>query len=279
MRRSQKRRPEAPPESPVGSPVGFPMGFQERTALVVGGSRGLGRAVAIALAREGCRVLAAGRTKETLQDAAWAAEARGLTLATARGDVTREAVARRLVRLAATGSRRGKRAPRAHGSAPDILVHAAGDYWEGPFSKLTPAIWESLVRSNVTSAISVLRAALPGMRRRRYGRILLFGVAGADAPRATGRAHAYRAAKLALLTLARSVAREEAEHGITVNVILPGVIRTHGLPPGWAGASARIPARRLGSPGEIARAALFLLAEESGYITGSALHVSGGYLL
>ncbi|HEV8128536.1 MAG TPA: SDR family NAD(P)-dependent oxidoreductase [Candidatus Eisenbacteria bacterium] len=256
------------------------MGFEDRTALVVGGSRGLGRAVAIALAREGCRVLAAGRSKEALQDSAWAAEARGLKLATARGDVTNEAVARRLVRLAAAGSRRGtKRASRTHGLAPDILVHAAGDYWEGPFSKLTPEIWESLVRSNVTSAISVLRAALPGMRRRRYGRILLFGVAGGDAPRAAGRAHAYRAVKLALLTLARSVAHEEAEHGITVNVILPGVIQTRGTLPRWANAAGRIPARRLGSPGEIARAALFLLAEESGYITGSALHVSGGYLL
>jgi NAD(P)-dependent dehydrogenase (short-subunit alcohol dehydrogenase family) len=272
MRRSQQTRPEAPVESP--------MGFQDRTALVVGGSRGLGRAVAIALAREGCRVLAAGRSKEALQDSAWAAEARGLKLATARGDVTSEAVARRLVRLAAAGSRRGtKRASRTHGLAPDILVHAAGDYWEGPFSKLTPEIWESLVRSNVTSAISVLRAALPGMRRRRYGRILFFGVAGGDAPRATGRAHAYRAAKLALLTLARSVAHEEAEHGITVNVILPGVIQTRGTLPRWANAAGKIPARRLGSPGEIARAALFLLAEESGYITGSALHVSGGYLL
>ncbi len=269
---------------PTGAPLtAGPTGFQDRTALVVGGSRGLGRAVAIALAREGCRVLAAGRSQEGLRDAAMAAGARGLSLATARGDVTKEAVARRLVRLAAAGGvsrrRKGRGASRSRGSAPDILVHAVGDYWEGPFSALTPERWESLVHSNVTSAITVLRAALPGMRRRRYGRILLFGVAGGDAPRATGRAHAYRAAKIALLTLARSVAHEEAENGITVNVILPGVIQTRGLPASWRSAAAKIPARRLGSPKEIARAALFLLAEESGYITGSALHVSGGYLL
>jgi NAD(P)-dependent dehydrogenase (short-subunit alcohol dehydrogenase family) len=261
------------------------IGFHDRTALVVGGSRGLGRAVAIALAREGCRVLAAGRSAEALRDLEFAAEARGLRLETARGDAAKEAVARRLVRLAAGGGapRRGKRrAPpsrRPRGGAPDILVHAAGDYWEGPIAALTPERWESLVRSNVTSALAVLRAALPGMRRRRYGRVLLFGVAGGDAPRAAGRAHAYRAAKIALLTLARSVAQEEAEHGITVNMILPGVIRTRGTPARWALAAPKIPARRLGTPGEIARAALFLLAEESGYITGSALHVSGGYLL
>jgi NAD(P)-dependent dehydrogenase (short-subunit alcohol dehydrogenase family) len=154
-----------------------------------------------------------------------------------------------------------------------------GDYWEGPVSRLTGERWEALARSNVTSAIHAIQEALPGMRRRRYGRILLFGVAGGDAPRAAPRAHAYRAAKVALLTLARSVAHEEAANGITVNMILPGVIRT-GIPARRAALLAgRIPARRLGTPQEVARAALFLLADESGYITGSALTLSGGYLL
>jgi NAD(P)-dependent dehydrogenase (short-subunit alcohol dehydrogenase family) len=253
-------------------------GFQGRSALVIGGSRGLGRAVALALAREGCRVLAAGRSAGPLAELREAAAARGLRLRTARGDAAREATARRFVRLAGGLSDRGERGGR---SAPDIVVHAAGDYWEGPLPALTTERWEALVRSNVTSAVAVLRAALPGMRRRRFGRVLFFGVAGGDAPRAAGRAHAYRAAKIALLTIARSAAQEEAEHGITVNVILPGVIRTPGTPARWAAAAAaaRIPARRLGTPGEVARAALFLLAEESGYITGTALHVSGGYLL
>lgn len=248
-------------------------GFQGRTALVVGGSRGLGRAVALALAREGCRVLVAGRTPGALREVRAAAQARGVTIRTARGDAARTSTARALVRRAASLGARGS------GSAPDIVVHAAGDYWEGPLAAVTPERWEALARSNVTTAVAVLRAALPGMRRRRFGRILFFGVAGADAPRAAARAHAYRAAKTALLTLARSAAQEEAEHGITVNVILPGVIRTPGTPSRWAAAAARIPARRLGTPGEVARAALFLLAEESGYITGTALYISGGYLL
>lgn len=248
-------------------------GFQGRTALVVGGSRGLGRATALALAREGALVLAAGRGARALAELRAAASARGLRIRTARGDASREETARRLVRRAAElGGGRG---------APDIVVHTAGDYWEGPLRALNPERWEAIVHSNVTSAIAVLHAALPGMRRRRFGRVLLFGVAGGDAPRAAKGAHAYRAAKVALLAIARSVAQEEAEHGITVNVILPGVIRTPGTPSGWRGgpALARIPARRFGTPGEVARAALFLLAEESGYITGAALHVSGGYLL
>jgi 3-oxoacyl-[acyl-carrier protein] reductase len=163
---------------------------------------------------------------------------------------------------------------------PDLLVHAVGEYWEGPLARLTATTWETLLRSNLTSALLALQEALPGMRRRRHGRILLFGVAGAEHPRAAPRAHAYRATKAALLTLARSVAQEEAVHGITVNVILPGVIRTESMTPSRAAALLpRIPARRLGTPQEVARAALFLLAPESGYITGTALHVSGGWLL
>ena len=84
---------------------------------------------------------------------------------------------------------------------------------------------------------------------------------------------------VALLTLARSVAHEEAANGITVNMILPGVIRT-GIPARKGALLARkIPARRLGTAQEVARAALFLLSDESGYITGAALTLSGGYLL
>jgi NAD(P)-dependent dehydrogenase (short-subunit alcohol dehydrogenase family) len=235
---------------------------------VIGGSRGLGRAVALALAREGARVLASGRSAGPLAELSSIARARGLKLATARADATRRDRVRALLRRAGGSAR-----------APDILVHAVGDYWEGPLSRLTLDRWEALVASNLTSALVALQEALPGMRRRRYGRILLFGTAGGDAPRAASRAHAYRAVKTALLVFARSVAQKEAAHGITVNVILPGVIATRRTPRRWAKAAREIPARRLGAPHEIARAALFLLAEESGYVTGSALHVSGGFLL
>jgi len=243
-------------------------GFRGRSALVIGGSRGLGRAVALALAREGARVLAVGRSAAPLRELRSIAAARELSIATARADALRPARVREILRRA--GGR---------GGAPDILVHAAGDYWEGSLSRLTRERWDALVASNVTSALVALREALPGMRRRRYGRILLFGVAGGDAPRAASGAHAYRAVKTALLTLARSVAHEEAANGITVNVILPGIIATPGTPRRWVGAARRVPAGRLGTPHEVARAALFLLAEESGYVTGAALHVSGGYLL
>lgn len=240
-----------------------------RSALVIGGSRGLGRAVALALSRAGASVLAVGRDVAALEELGAIARARGLPLRTARGDAGRRPKIRAFLRQAA-----GRGAP-----APDLLVVAAGDYWEGPVAKLTSTRWEELVYSNVTVPLTAILEALPGMRRRRYGRILLFGVAGADAIRSAPRAHAYRAAKTALLTLARSVAHEEAPHGITVNVILPGIMRT-GMAAKRAAALARkIPARRLGTPNEVARAALFLLAEESSYITGAALTVSGGYLI
>lgn len=243
--------------------------FAGQAALVLGGSRGLGRAVALALAAEGARVLVAGRRAGPLAELRAIARARGLHVATARADVTRPAAVRAVF----------QRARRAVGG-PDILVHAVGDYWEGPLSRLREATWEGLLRSNLSSALLVLQAVLPGMRRRRHGRILLFGVAGAEHPRAAPRAHAYRAAKTALLTLARSVALEEAEHGITVNLLLPGAIRTQSVTRARAALlRSRIPARRLGTPQEVARAALFLLAPESGYITGAALPVAGGWLL
>jgi 3-oxoacyl-[acyl-carrier protein] reductase len=246
---------------------GAPGGVSGRSALVVGGGRGLGRAVAIALAEGGARVLAVGRTPKPLDELAALARSRRLPLRTARGDAGRAATVRAWIRAAAIKER-----------APDILVVAAGDYWEGPFSKLTVELWEALLHSNTTVPLAVLQEALPLMRKRRYGRILLFGVAGGETPRAAARAHAYRAAKVALLTLAKSVAHDEAPHGITLNVILPGIIR-----PAFSGREGdlirRIPAGRLGSPREVARAALFLLAEESGYITGAALPVAGGYLL
>ncbi len=242
--------------------------FGGRAALVVGGSRGLGRAVALALAREGASVLATGRDPSALEELTAIARARGLTVHAYRADAERVDRVRAAFRRAA-----------ATIGSPDLLVHAAGDYWEGPLSRLTGERWESLVRSNVTSALHSIQEALPMMRRRRYGRILLFGVAGGDSPRAAPRAHAYRAAKVALLTLARSVAQEEAAHGITVNTILPGVIRTDALSRVTALLARRVPAGRAGTPQEVARAALFLLSDESGYITGSALAVSGGLLL
>ena len=242
-----------------------PGGVSGRTALIVGAGRGLGRATAAALAEGGARVLGVGRDASRLAELAAMASARGLSIRTVRGDVSRPG------RLAGIARRMRQ--------GPDLLVVAAGDYWEGPWTELTGARWEALARSNVTVAIEAMRAVLPGMRRRRYGRILLFGVAGGEAARAAPRAHAYRAAKVALLTLAKSAAVEEAAHGITVNVILPGIVQT-GIPPRRAARlAARIPAGRLGSPREIARAATFLLAEESGYITGAALTISGGYLV
>ena len=242
-----------------------PGGVSGRNALIVGAGRGLGRATAAALAEGGARVWGVGRDASRLAELAAMAAARELPIRTARADVARPGRLASIVRRIRGG--------------PDLLVVAAGDYWEGPWTELTGARWEALSRSNVTIAIEAMRAVLPGMRRRRYGRILLFGVAGGETARAAPRAHAYRAAKVALLTLAKSAAQEEAPHGITVNVILPGIVQT-GIPARRAAQLVgRIPAGRLGSPREIARAAAFLLAEESGYITGAALTISGGYLL
>ena len=243
-------------------------GVHGRSALVIGGSRGIGRATALALAEGGARVTVLARDPSPLRELEAVAGAHRLTIQTARGDAAKPETVRKTLKLAAGRER-----------APDILVISVGDYWEGPTAKLTVERWEALVQSNVSIPLLAIQEALPGMRRRRYGRILLFGVAGGDHPKPAPRAHAYRAAKLALLTFAQTFAQEEAKHGITVNSILPGVIRTGKPTPREERLLERIPAGRLGSAREVARAALFLVAEESGYITGAALPVSGGFLI
>jgi len=244
-------------------------GFHGRSAIVIGGSRGLGRAVALALARDGARVLAVGRTAGPLAELRSIAAARELSIATARADALRPARVRALLRRAG-----GKAA------APDILVHAAGDYWEGPLSRLTRERWDALVASNLTSALVALREALPGMRRRRYGRILLFGVAGGDAPRAAARAHAYRALKTALLGLARSVALEEAKNGITVNCVTPAAVRTpifEQVPQSHIDYMlAKIPMGRFGTVEEIAATVTWACTEDCSFTTGAVFDLSGG---
>jgi 3-oxoacyl-[acyl-carrier protein] reductase len=243
-------------------------GVNGRSALVIGGSKGIGRAITLALAESGARVTALAREAGPLRELEAVARAHRLAIVTARGDASKAPTVRRALKLAAAGAR-----------GLDILVIAPGDYWEGPTRRLTVERWEALARSNVSIPLLAMQEALPGMRRQRYGRILVFGVAGGDVPKPAGHAHAYRAAKLALLTLAKTFAHEEARHGITVNTILPGVIRSGRPTPREALLLERIPAGRFGSAREVARAALFLVAEESGYITGAALPVSGGFLI
>lgn len=246
-------------------------------ALVLGGVHGLGRAVCHVLAREGAAVAVNYRESATAAQALCAdLERNGGTAVALGADIADPAAAADVV----------ARAERALGRL-DILVCAAG-----PFTAARVAVaradrgartWLDLQAGNVAGTIAAVAAAIPGMRRRRFGRIVTFGMDGVgDAAPWPGRA-AYAAAKAALWSYTQSLAREEAPSGITVNMVAPGNIVDpfkEGTIAAARGAGAAAPARapvgRPGSGEDVARVVAFLAAPDSDFLTGNLVYVVGG---
>jgi 3-oxoacyl-[acyl-carrier protein] reductase len=166
-----------------------------------------------------------------------------------------------------------------HG-APFGLVHCVGDFLEQPLLQTDHASFDALLSSNLTSACVVARALVPAMVAARRGRVLWFSAAGADEPGARTRAPVYFGAKAALVSLARSLAKEVAASGVTVNVLAPGLIdhpQSHHesqqrlLP--------RVPTGRIGTPSDLVGAARWLLSDEASYVTGAVITIDGGLSL
>jgi NAD(P)-dependent dehydrogenase (short-subunit alcohol dehydrogenase family) len=162
----------------------------------------------------------------------------------------------------------------------DVLVHAVGEYWSGALVAIGAEDVELLFSSNVSSSVRVFDAARPHLRASR-GNALFFGVAGLSGLRGRRESAAYAAAKSALLVLVRSWALEEAQHGVRVNLLSPGIVPHEGAAPDTLDPKrqARIPAGRAGTPEEVAEAALFLCSEAARYTTGADLPVAGGWML
>lgn len=245
----------------------------ERTALVTGGARGIGRAIALALAGER-RAVAIG---DVLQDEAIATaeaiEASGGRALAVPFDVTDpESVALGIERTTV-----------ALGPI-EILVNNAG--WDElvPFLETDESFWDRVVEINFKGCLRVTRAVLPGMVDRGWGRLVNIG---SDAGRVGSSLESvYSGAKGAVIAFTKTIAREVAYAGVTANTICPGPTRTAMLE-GMAARSERgqklvgslekaIPMRRLGEPDDVAAAVAFLASEQAGYITGQTLSVSGG---
>lgn len=233
--------------------------------LVTAAARGLGLATARAFATQGERVHVTWRSSQGAR-AALASEFGAACVH--RADLALEAEARRLVAevIAAEGRL-------------DVLVHPVGEFIAGSLEDARPEQWAHMFQSNVTTAFHAFDASRSALRASR-GSALFFGVAGLDTLRGRRETALYAAAKSALLVLVRSWALEEALHGVRVNAVSPGVI-----PHAAADAMtrdpkvhARIPLGRVGTPEDVARAAVFLCSEEASYITGTDLAVSGGWL-
>ncbi len=237
-----------------------------RTALVTGGTRGIGRAISIALKEAGYRVAANYHGNE--EAARRLKEEAGI--AVFRFDVAdfaacREAIARIEEELGPI----------------DILVNNAGITRDATFHRMSPEQWQAVIRTNLDSLFNVTRQVIEGMRARGFGRIVnISSINGQKGQR--GQTN-YAAAKAGVLGFTKALALENANKGITVNAVAPGYIATDmvmAVPePIRQKIVAEIPVGRLGEAEEVARCVLFLVADEAGWITGSTLTVNGGHYL
>lgn len=240
-----------------------------RTALVTGGSKGLGKAMARAFARAGAEVFISSRTERELQAAA--AEIAAATAARVEygvADMTQRDDVRRLAQAAL--ERMGK---------IDILVNNAGANIPQTIDTIRDEDWSYLVELNLTSCMALARALAPGMMERRWGRIIhVSSIMGLASTR--GRS-AYSATKSALFGLARASAIDLAEYNITVNCLAPGPFATDLplallTPEQWQALAASTALNRFGDAEELEGPALLLASDAGSYITGSVLVVDGG---
>lgn len=235
-----------------------------KTALVTGATGGIGGAIAKALHAQGATVALSGTRKEALETLAAELSERVHVLPCNLG------IAEEVEKLVPD-------AEAAMGQV-DILVNNAGITRDNIFMRLTDEAWDQVIAVNLTSAFRLSRAAVRAMMRRRTGRIIsITSIVGVTGNAGQGN---YAAAKAGMIGMTKSLAQEVASRGVTVNCVAPGFIAT----PMTDALNEKqretilkaVPAARLGTPGDIASACVYLASDEAGYVTGQTLHVNGG---
>jgi 3-oxoacyl-[acyl-carrier protein] reductase len=244
-----------------------------RTALVTGGSRGIGRATAIVLARAGASVAvgyqsderSAGETVDSISN-------EGGRAAALRADLAHWSGAEQMVRECTELL-----------GAPDILVASHGIWKRAPIDRITEAQWDEMADVNLKGVIALCRFTAAQMRARKRGAIIL--ISSTAGQRGEAEHSHYAATKGAIISLTKSLAPELASFGVRVNCVAPGWVETDMVRETLADPRQRseidraIPLGRVGQPEEIAAAALFLASDLASFITGEILNVNGGAVL
>lgn len=242
-----------------------------KVAVVTGGSRGIGQAIALELARRGAAVVVNYRSNQAAaQEVVAEIEAMGGRALAVQADVSQWEDAARLVEAATE----------AFGQV-DILVNNAGVTRDTLLMRMSEEDWEVVLRTNLQGAFHCIKAVARGMVRRRFGRIInITSVAGLAGN--VGQAN-YCAAKAGLIGLTKAVAKELGPRNITVNAVAPGFVETDmtaDLPQELKDAAIRMtPLGRPGKPEDIAKAVAFLASEDAAFITGQVLSVDGGMVM
>jgi 3-oxoacyl-[acyl-carrier protein] reductase len=245
----------------------FTVDLKDQTALVTGASRGLGRAIAVALAGCGARVACVARDREKLAATVDEIALAGGVAAWFECDVSNSQSVERTIEAVLEKWQR-----------IDILVNNAGITRDTLIPRMQDEQWDEVINTNLRGAFLFTRAVSRPMMQARYGRIV--NIASVSGLMGNPGQSNYSASKAGLIGMTRSVARELAGRKVTVNAVAPGFIETEMTEA--LGQSVldevqkRIPARRLGKPDEVAQAVLFLAAPGSAYITGQVLTVDGG---
>jgi len=241
-----------------------------RTAIVTGGSSGIGRAIAAALAGAGAKVVLLARTEAMLASAARELAAAGGEVAWVSGDLTTR-----------EGARAAADAAAAPFGEPDIVVNSAGINLRPPMGELDDEVWDTTMAVNLTAPFLLGQRFGPGMAHRGYGRFI--HISSQQAHRAFVDSGAYGVSKGGLESLARSQAEAWSSSGVTSNVLVPGFVltplneRLSADPDRVRALAQRTMVGRNGLPGDFAGAAVFLAGPSAGYLTGQSVFIDGGF--
>lgn len=244
----------------------------DRIAVIVGGGRGLGKATALRYANEGAVVVVADLESEFAESVAQAIEGSGGRASAIAMDVTKRTDVQNLV--SSTVSDHGR---------IDVMVVFAGVAMFGPAMDVTDETWQRQLDVNVTGTFLCVQIAAREMIKQKSGRIIT--ISSVMGQRSGDRRMSYGTTKGAVITMTKHMAGELAEHGVTINSIAPGPVKTElwlaanpDAEAAEAGYLTNIPMGRLGQPEDIANAAFMLASDDAAYITGHVLNVDGGFI-